>query len=100
MELRAMLGKPMRKGFFGFALYALLLALTFPAQGQQSAKIPRIGIVSGTGNPNEGGSSIKIFRQALQDLGYSEGKKILFEYRYTEGDRDRFPGITAEFMTL
>src|SRR5262249_21622930 len=69
-------------------------------QGKESGKMAGIGIVAGTGNPNEGGSSIKIFRQALQDLGYSEGKNILFEYRYTEGDRDRIPGIIAEFMTL
>ena len=62
------------------------IELSFSAQAQQLTKIPRIGIVSGTGNPNEPGSSIKIFRQALQDLGRSEEKNILFEYRYTEGD--------------
>jgi putative ABC transport system substrate-binding protein len=83
-----------------FGLCAMLLAFCIPAQAQQTAKIPRIGIVSGTDNPNEAGSSIKIFRQALQDLGYSEGKNILFEYRYTEGDRDRIPGIIAELMNL
>ena len=63
-------------------------------------KVPRIGIVSGTGNPNEPDSSIKIFRQALQELGYVEGKNILFEYRYTEGNRDRVPGIVAELAKL
>jgi putative ABC transport system substrate-binding protein len=56
--------------------------------------------VSGTGNPNEPGSSTKIFRQALQELGYSEEKNILFEYRYTEGNRDRVPGIVAELVKL
>src|SRR5512145_504445 len=72
---------------------ALLCALCFPAEAQESVKIPRIGVVSGTGNPNEPGSSIKIFRQALQDLGYSGGENILFEYRFTEGNRDRVPEI-------
>ena len=90
----------MKKIMAVFTLCSMLFALSVPAKAQQMAKVPRIGIVSGTGNPNEGGSSIKIFRQALQDLGYSEGKNILFEYRYTEGDRDRIPGIIAEFMTL
>jgi putative ABC transport system substrate-binding protein len=56
--------------------------------------------VSGTGNPNEPGSSTKIFRQALQELGYSEEKNILFEYRATEGNRDRIPEIVAELMRL
>ena len=30
----------------------------------------------------------------------SEGKNILFEYRYTEGDRDRIPAIVAELINL
>ena len=90
----------MRKKITTLILCAMLFALCLPANAQQSGKIPRIGIVSGTGNPKEPSSSIKIFRQALQDLGYSEGKNILFEYRYTEGDRDRIPGIIAELMNL
>jgi putative tryptophan/tyrosine transport system substrate-binding protein len=83
----------------GFALCAFFLALSFPTHGQQPAeKIPRIGIV--TGSRNESGSITKTFRQALQDLGYFEGKNILFEQRYTEGDRDRVQGIVAELMGL
>ena len=90
----------MKKETTLLTLGAMFFALCFSAQAQQTAKIPRIGIVSGTGNPNEPGSSIKIFRQALQELGYFEGKNILFEYRYTEGDRDRIPGILAELIKL
>jgi putative ABC transport system substrate-binding protein len=36
----------------------------------------------------------------LQDLGYVEGKNILFEYRYTEGNRDRAKAIVAELVAL
>ena len=81
------------------ALAAVLLALSVPAEAQQPReKIPRIGIV--TGSRNESSSITKVFRQALQDLGYFEGKNILFEQRYTEGDRDRVAGIVAELMRL
>jgi putative ABC transport system substrate-binding protein len=83
----------------GFALCALLLTLSPLVQEQQAAeKIPRVGIV--TGSPSESSSITKVFRQALQDLGYFEGENILFEQRYTEGDRDRVPGIVAELMRL
>jgi putative ABC transport system substrate-binding protein len=41
-----------------------------------------------------------MFRQALQDLGYSEGKNILLEHRYTEGKSDRIPGILAALVSL
>jgi putative tryptophan/tyrosine transport system substrate-binding protein len=77
-------------------LLTVLLFTVSPARAQQPRKIPRIGIVGG--NPNE--SSIRIFRQALRDLGYIEGKNILFEYRYTEGNMDRVPGIVAELVNL
>ena len=88
----------MRKRFFGLALSAMFFAFCFPVEAQQPTKVPRIGIV--TGNRNEPGSRIKIFRQALQELGYVEGKNILFEYRDTEGNRDSVPGIVAELVSL
>ena len=79
-----------------FALCSLRFASS--AEAQQPTKVPRIGIV--TGNRNEPGSRIKIFRQALQELGYIEGKNILVEYRDTEGNRDSVPGIVAELVSL
>jgi putative ABC transport system substrate-binding protein len=80
------------------ALCAMLSALCGSVDAQQPGKVPRIGIVRGdlnTPSPN-----IKIFRQALQDLGYVEGKNILFEYRNTEGTRDRAQAIVAELVGL
>src|ERR671922_484397 len=90
----------MRKTVIGFALSTLLLALCFPAEAQQLGKIPRIGIVSGGGNAGNPGSSVQMFQRGLQDLGYVEGKNILFEYRYSEGSRDRVPKIVAELVNL
>jgi putative ABC transport system substrate-binding protein len=83
-----------------YALPVLVLTIIHLAEAQQAKKVPRIGIVAGAGNPNEPGSSIKIFRQALQELGYFEGKNILYDYHFTEGDRDRIPGIVAELINL
>ena len=90
----------MKKIFFGFTLSTMLFALGFSAEAQQPGKIPRVGVVSGTGNPNEADSSAKSLRQALQELGYSEGKNIQLEYRYTEGKRDRLPEIVTELINL
>ena len=36
----------------------------------------------------------------MRELGYVEGKNILFEYRDNEGNRDRVPGIVAELVRL
>jgi putative ABC transport system substrate-binding protein len=89
----------MTRTFFSLLLTTFFLATASIEGAQQPAeKIPKLGIVSG--GPNEPGSNIKIFRHALQDLGYSEGKNILFEYRYTEGNMDRVAGIVAELVRL
>ena len=79
----------MRKKVFRLTLCTLLLALSFPAQAQQPAKIPRIGYVSGTGDPSDPGPYVEAFPQGLRDLGYIEGKNIVIEYRGAEGKPDR-----------
>jgi ABC-type uncharacterized transport system substrate-binding protein len=56
--------------------------------------------VSGSGDANNPGSSVRAFRQGLRDLGYIEGKNILVEYRYSEGMRDRISGLVAELVRL
>jgi putative ABC transport system substrate-binding protein len=85
------------KSLLFWLLTTVLLTTSPSAEAQQPAKIPRIGIVTGTAKDP---TSTKIFRQALQDLGYVEGKNILFEHRYTEGNRERVAGIVAELLSL
>lgn len=94
----------------GFALHAtrlalcsagcLLVALCGFAQAQQSAKLPRIGYVSQSGNSRFPGTQVEGFREGLRDLQYIEGKNILVEYRYIEGKLERIPAIIAELLEL
>jgi Fe2+ transport system protein FeoA len=65
-------------------LLTVLLLTVSPAEAQQTAKIPRIGFVTGSGDANNPGPSVEAFRQRLRELGYVEGKNILVEYRYIE----------------
>ncbi len=88
----------MTKKTISLTLCSLFFATCSTVQAQQVTKIPRIGIV--TGIATDPSSRIKIFRQELQELGYFEGKNILFEYRNNEGDRSRVPGIVAELVRL
>jgi putative tryptophan/tyrosine transport system substrate-binding protein len=83
-----------------FALCSLLLAPGFPAEAQQSSKIPRIGYLRVVGEPSIPGRNVDAFLQGLKDLGYVEGKNILIEFRYAEGKRDRIPGLVAELVQL
>jgi putative ABC transport system substrate-binding protein len=70
----------MNKKIFVWLLTTLLLGTVY-AEAQQPNKIPRIGYVSGTGNLSTPAPGFEVFRQGLRELGYTEGKNILFEYR-------------------
>ena len=85
----------MRRKFFGFALSAMLFALCLPAEAQQPGKVFRIGYLGagGSGPP-------QAFLQGLRDLGYVEGKNIIFEYR-TPGEKSgRSTDLAAELVRL
>jgi putative tryptophan/tyrosine transport system substrate-binding protein len=92
--------KPKMNKIVSIALSALLFGLCFSAEAQQLAKMPRIGFLSGSGAPSNPPMSEKAFRQGLRDLGYVDGKNILFEFRYAEGKRDHIPGLVAELVQL
>jgi ABC-type uncharacterized transport system substrate-binding protein len=78
---------------------AMFLAVGSLAEAQEPAKLPRIGILSAL--PRAAISSrIEAFRQGLKELGYAEGKSIVIEYRFGEGQLDRLPGLVAELERL
>jgi hypothetical protein len=61
----------------------VLLAFTVIAEAQQPGKIPRIGFLTNQTitSSTSSGPNIEAFRQGLRDLGYTEGKNIIIEYR-------------------
>src|SRR4029453_11486903 len=81
-------------------LATLLLVSVRLAHAQQPKKVPRIGYLSGRGDPSTPDPLVDAFRQGLRDLGYIEGKTILVEYRYGEGKLDRIPSLVAELVRL
>jgi putative ABC transport system substrate-binding protein len=78
----------------------IFLVAVFPVDAQQSAKMPRIGYVSGSGDAKKPGTNVEAFRQGLRDIGYVDGNNILIEYRYAEGKLDRIPNLVAELLQL
>ena len=76
------------------------LVLTFVMCGvvaeAQQKKIPRIGVLF-IGSKNQ--PHLEAFKQGLRERGYMEGKNILLEYRYAEGNNDRLPQLAAELVS-
>jgi putative ABC transport system substrate-binding protein len=90
---------PMSKKIFTLALGTALLALCSSADAQQPKKVPRIGYLSAS-DPAIASTSSEGIRLALRERGYIEGQNIAFEYRYAEGQIDRFPELAAELVRL
>jgi putative tryptophan/tyrosine transport system substrate-binding protein len=81
-------------------LAVVLLAVSVAAEAQPQTKIPRIGYVSGAGDSSNPGPYVEALRKGLRELGYSEGKHFVIEYRGAEGKPDRISPIAAELVQL
>jgi ABC-type uncharacterized transport system substrate-binding protein len=77
----------------------IVLAVAVIAEAQQTNKIPKIGILQG-GSRVTSPENINAFRNGLRELGYTEGKNILFEYRYADGKATRLPKLASELVQL
>jgi putative ABC transport system substrate-binding protein len=97
-EVKGMTGKISKK-VFGFALAALLSALSIPAHTQQTGKIFHIGFLDPS---TASGMSVLVdtFRQELSKLGWVEGKNITIEYRFAEQKRERLPELAVDLVRL
>jgi putative ABC transport system substrate-binding protein len=93
------IGRSSRKKIFGLALCATLFALSVPAHAQQAKSVPLIGYLSGS-NPAAESADAEAIRQALRERGYVEGKNIITDYRYAQGEVERFPELLADLVRL
>jgi putative ABC transport system substrate-binding protein len=78
---------------------AVLFALSFSAEAQQSTKVPRVGVLLALSH-SVISDRIQAFREGLSELGYVEGKTIVVEYRYANGKIERLPHLATELAGL
>ena len=75
------------------AIACMMLALAAVAEARADAAIPRIGYVSGGQ-----GATFEAFREGLRSAGYVEGKDVVVEARFSDGQAERFPALIAELL--
>ena len=81
------------------AVILLLLAAPLAADAQPTGKVYRIGLIL-TATPNEAGHLVKALDEGLRELGYVEGRNVVFERRFAEGRQERLPALAAELVQL
>jgi putative ABC transport system substrate-binding protein len=84
---------------FIHALAAGLLAAPSIVSAQQTARVWRIGFLAAASRETLA-SRYDAFLMGMRDLGYVEGKNLLVEARFADGQYDRLPGFAAELVQL
>ena len=86
-----------RRGFLVAA--SALLAAPLTVDAQQPAKLRRLGYLA-FNNATSGGHILATFRQALGELGWIDGKHIIIETRFANGEVARLPSLANELLSL
>jgi putative ABC transport system substrate-binding protein len=68
------------------------------AVAQEPAGVPRIAILMG-GTPVVEARRLAVFREALEGLGYVDGRTVHIELNYVEGREDRFEPMAREIVS-
>jgi len=85
----------------GVTVFLAVLATGSEAQtsrpSQKAPAMHRVGLLMTT-TPAVAAHIATAFTQGLRELGHVEGRDVTFEYRWAEGNRERFPALAAELV--
>src|SRR3954468_13870096 len=71
------------------------------ARGQQAERVRRVGVLMLTGSDEpESQTNIAAFLQGLQEAGWSVGRNLRVDYRWSGMDRARLHRHAAELIAL
>jgi ABC-type uncharacterized transport system substrate-binding protein len=73
------------------------IAATLPAPLCAQQTVPTIGFLS-TRSPDEATVHTNAFRRGLEEMGYVEGRSVVIEYRWANGDYRQLPTFAADLL--
>jgi putative ABC transport system substrate-binding protein len=72
---------------------------TRPLRAQQTDRVARIGYLS-TPSRESVEHVLDAFLRKLRELGWTEGRNLVIEYRWADGDVQRLPALAADLVRL
>jgi putative tryptophan/tyrosine transport system substrate-binding protein len=89
----------MRRRNFIAGLASTITAWPFTAHAQQAERMRRVGILMPLRESDpQSQARLAAFSQTLMQIGWVEGKTIVFEKRFSDGDPVRLPVLAAELV--
>ena len=89
----------MRRRDFITSLGGAAVALPLAARAQQADRVRRIGVLApGTNDDPAQQSRLKVFQDALRELGWTEGRDVRIEIRLAVGKKELFATYAAELV--
>jgi putative ABC transport system substrate-binding protein len=73
-----------------------LFTTALRAIAQQTATIPRVGVLSPASS--EAAATLAAFRNGIRDLGYIEGETIMLDFRLAKGNYDALPELALQLV--
>jgi putative tryptophan/tyrosine transport system substrate-binding protein len=70
------------------------------ARAQQGERVRRIGVLTGLADDADTQAHMEAFLQGLAQLGWTEGRNLRIDTRWTAGDADRGRRYAAELVAL
>jgi len=80
------------------SLTGSLLAAPLAARAQQSGKVYRVGLLDLAASDPASAVRWQAFRERLRELGYVEGKNVVFEARQADEQVSRLPKLATELI--
>src|SRR5437899_11676919 len=69
------------------------------AEAQPSTRVYRVGFLLGATRQSVA-SLFNAFHEGMRELGYIEGRNVVYEQRYAEGRMERLPELAAELVRV
>src|SRR5262245_59594288 len=79
-----------------------LAAAAWPlaASAQQGERTRQVGVLIGVADDAQGQARLAAFHKGMQELGWTEGRNIQFETRFSGGDGGRARAYSAELVAM
>src|SRR5262245_7953447 len=101
MVLSQAAGAAMRRREFISLLFGAVAAWPLTARGQQRDRVRQIGLLSPfSENDPETKARLAAFKERLEQLGWTDGRNVRIEYRFSDGNIERTRAAAAELVTL